>query len=75
MAQVVTPPPTMTDPTQRRFRGSAKIDEYEVMKEKLGEGTFGYALWRSLRPLVGISAKGLALVSCRKRIQSAQERS
>lgn len=31
----------MTDPTQRRFRGSAKISEYEVMKEKLGEGTFG----------------------------------
>lgn len=31
----------ITDPTQRRFRGSAKISEYEVMKEKLGEGTFG----------------------------------
>jgi len=31
----------MTDPTQRRFRGSAKITDYEVMKEKLGEGTFG----------------------------------
>lgn len=31
----------MTDPTQRRFRGSAKITEYEVMREKLGEGTFG----------------------------------
>jgi serine/threonine-protein kinase BUR1 len=31
----------LTDPTQRRFRGSAKISEYEVMKEKLGEGTFG----------------------------------
>ncbi|SMR56722.1 unnamed protein product [Zymoseptoria tritici ST99CH_3D1] len=30
-----------TDPTTRRFRGSAKISEYEVMKEKLGEGTFG----------------------------------
>jgi hypothetical protein len=29
------------DPTQRRFRGSAKISEYEVMREKLGEGTFG----------------------------------
>ena len=43
MAQVATPPgsQTMTDPTQRRFRGSAKIAEYEVMKEKLGEGTFG----------------------------------
>ena len=38
---VATPPPTMTDPTQRRFRGSAKIPEYEVMHEKLGEGTFG----------------------------------
>lgn len=31
----------LTDPTQRRFRGSAKISEYEVMQEKLGEGTFG----------------------------------
>ena len=43
MAQVSTPPgtQTLTDPTQRRFRGSAKISEYEVMKEKLGEGTFG----------------------------------
>ena len=41
MAQVPSPPPNLTDPTQRRFRGSAKIAEYEVMKEKLGEGTFG----------------------------------
>jgi len=41
MAVVASPPPTLTDPTQRRFRGSAKISEYEVMKEKLGEGTFG----------------------------------
>ena len=43
MAQVATPPGSlpMTDPTQRRFRGAAKITEYEVMKEKLGEGTFG----------------------------------
>ena len=44
MAQPLTPPKsdqTMTDPTQRRFRGSAKISDYEVMKEKLGEGTFG----------------------------------
>ncbi len=31
----------MTDPTERRFRGSGKIAEYEIMKEKLGEGTFG----------------------------------
>lgn len=31
----------MADPTQRRFRGAAKINEYEIMKEKLGEGTFG----------------------------------
>lgn len=31
----------MADPTRRRFRGSAKIEEYEVMNEKLGEGTFG----------------------------------
>ena len=28
-------------PTERRFRGSAKIAEYEVMNEKIGEGTFG----------------------------------
>ncbi|WPG97265.1 Hypothetical protein R9X50_00003800 [Acrodontium crateriforme] len=33
--------PASTDPTQRRFRGSAKISDYEVMNEKLGEGTFG----------------------------------
>ncbi|KAK6428094.1 serine/threonine protein kinase, CMGC, CDC2/CDK subfamily, partial [Oleoguttula sp. CCFEE 5521] len=31
----------MADPKQRRFRGSAKISENEVMPEKLGEGTFG----------------------------------
>lgn len=44
MEGAMTPPAVaegMTDPTQRRFRGSAKISEYEVMKEKLGEGTFG----------------------------------
>lgn len=44
MAHIATPQstePAMTDPTQRRFRGSAKISEYEVMNEKLGEGTFG----------------------------------
>ena len=44
MAQVTTPHSSnevLTDPTQRRFRGSAKISEYEVMNEKLGEGTFG----------------------------------
>ena len=44
MAQVTTPQSSnevLTDPTQRRFRGSAKISEYEVMNEKLGEGTFG----------------------------------
>ena len=43
MTQVATPPGSqaLTDPTQRRFRGSAKISEYEVTKEKLGEGTFG----------------------------------
>jgi serine/threonine-protein kinase BUR1 len=41
MALAAAPPPGMTDPTQRRFRGSARISEYEVMKEKLGEGTFG----------------------------------
>ena len=31
----------LTDPTQRRFRGSGKITDYEIQKEKLGEGTFG----------------------------------
>lgn len=43
MAQVATPlgEQPLTDPLQRRFRGSAKISEYEVTKEKLGEGTFG----------------------------------
>lgn len=41
MAHVTTPPATLTDPTQRRFRGSAKIADYQVMQEKLGEGTFG----------------------------------
>ncbi|CAK4033108.1 Serine threonine- kinase bur1 [Lecanosticta acicola] len=44
MSRALTPPAVaegMTDPTQRRFRGSAKISEYEIMKEKLGEGTFG----------------------------------
>lgn len=41
MALAAVPPAGMTDPTQRRFRGSARINEYEVMKEKLGEGTFG----------------------------------
>jgi serine/threonine-protein kinase BUR1 len=47
MSQVATPitpgclPMDAADPTTRRFRGSAKISEYEVMKEKLGEGTFG----------------------------------
>ncbi|KAK0334752.1 serine/threonine protein kinase, CMGC, CDC2/CDK sub [Friedmanniomyces endolithicus] len=41
MAQVTSPSRTMTDPTQRRFRGSAKISEYEILDQKLGEGTFG----------------------------------
>ena len=43
MAQVNTPPgeQELADPTQRRYRGSAKISEYEVMQQKLGEGTFG----------------------------------
>ncbi|KAI5365182.1 Putative serine/threonine-protein kinase, active [Septoria linicola] len=42
MSQVASPSAAgMTDPTERRFRGSAKIAEYEIMKEKLGEGTFG----------------------------------
>lgn len=30
-----------SDPTQRRFRGAAKIFDYRVVNEKLGEGTFG----------------------------------
>jgi serine/threonine-protein kinase BUR1 len=41
MALAAAPPAGMTDPTQRRYRGAARINEYEVMKEKLGEGTFG----------------------------------
>lgn len=41
MALAAPPSAGMSDPTQRRFRGAAKISEYEVMKEKLGEGTFG----------------------------------
>lgn len=41
MARVASPPPDMTDPTLRRFRGSAKITDYEVTNAKLGEGTFG----------------------------------
>ncbi|KAK4501939.1 hypothetical protein PRZ48_007749 [Zasmidium cellare] len=44
MAAPTTPPAVaegLTDPTQRRFRGSAKITEYDIMNEKLGEGTFG----------------------------------
>ena len=31
------------DPSQRRFRGCAKIDDYDVV-QKLGEGTFGVVL-------------------------------
>ncbi|KAK4895014.1 serine/threonine protein kinase, CMGC, CDC2/CDK subfamily [Elasticomyces elasticus] len=30
-----------TDPLLRRFRGSAKISEYDILDLKLGEGTFG----------------------------------
>jgi hypothetical protein len=50
MAHVATPTPpfagdsdttSMTDPTQRRFRGSAKLSDYTLFQEKLGEGTFG----------------------------------
>ena len=44
MSSGATPPAVadgITDPTERRFRGSAKISEYEVLNEKLGEGTFG----------------------------------
>lgn len=41
MAQVASPPLDMVDPTQRRFRGSAKIQQYDVLNQKLGEGTFG----------------------------------
>jgi serine/threonine-protein kinase BUR1 len=31
----------MADPTQRRYRGSGKLSDYEIMTERLGEGTFG----------------------------------
>ncbi|EME43648.1 hypothetical protein DOTSEDRAFT_72869 [Dothistroma septosporum NZE10] len=44
MSYGATPPAAadgITDPTQRRFRGSAKISEYDILNEKLGEGTFG----------------------------------
>lgn len=41
MADIPSPPHDLTDPTQRRFRGSGKIIDYDVAKEKLGEGTFG----------------------------------
>lgn len=34
-------PDALSDPTQRRYRGSGKITDYEITKEKLGEGTFG----------------------------------
>ncbi|KAF1346742.1 kinase-like domain-containing protein [Delphinella strobiligena] len=34
-----TSPPS-TDPTQRRFRGCARLEDYELT-QKLGEGTFG----------------------------------
>lgn len=41
--------PSSTDPTQRRFRGCAKLEEYEIT-QKLGEGTFGVvSKGRSLR--------------------------
>ncbi|GAB7362412.1 hypothetical protein MBLNU230_g2735t1 [Neophaeotheca triangularis] len=36
-----TPEHDLTDPTQRRFRGSANINDYQMVQEKLGEGTFG----------------------------------
>lgn len=32
--------PPSVDPTQRRFRGCARLEEYEIT-QKLGEGTFG----------------------------------
>ena len=31
----------LPDPTHRRFRGAAKLTDYSVLDEKLGEGTFG----------------------------------
>lgn len=40
-AQVPSPPTGLDDPTQRRYRGSGKITDYEVTNAKLGEGTFG----------------------------------
>ena len=38
MAQATSPP--SSDPTQRRFRGCARLEDYEIT-QKLGEGTFG----------------------------------
>lgn len=38
MAQATSP--ASTDPTQRRFRGCARLEDYELT-QKLGEGTFG----------------------------------
>lgn len=40
MAQMDIDSPMAADPTQRRFRGCAKLADYEVTT-KLGEGTFG----------------------------------
>lgn len=40
MAQPTTPLPPSVDPTLRRFRGCAKLEDYELTA-KLGEGTFG----------------------------------
>lgn len=41
VAVAATPPEGLTDPTQRRFRGSAKLADYDILNQKLGEGTFG----------------------------------
>lgn len=33
-------PPASVDPTERRYRGCARLEDYEIT-DKLGEGTFG----------------------------------
>ncbi|KAF4547976.1 Serine/threonine-protein kinase bur1-like protein [Elsinoe fawcettii] len=56
MAAVVAAP--LSDPTERRYRGCAKIGEYEITG-KLGEGTFGVVS-------KGVSKKSGAIVALKK---------
>lgn len=52
----------MNDPLQRRYRGSAKITDYELDKEKLGEGTFGIVTKaRSRRTGAAVALKRILL--------------